>query len=103
MLYFKEERHFFVLFQAAGRCFTLKKKVNSLVFLKQPIRFFAQIQAVSEILFFSFYSQVTETGWGEFEIVIKIYFQDQRQATLFLNLDSGQIHVNFIKISLGIC
>jgi hypothetical protein len=81
VLYFKEERRLFVLFQAAGRCFTLKKKVNSLFFFKQPIRFFAQIHAVSEILFFP--SQVTETGWGEFEIVIKIYFQDQRQVTLF--------------------
>ncbi len=94
VLYFKEKSQSFVLFQAAGALFS-RKKLNPLFCFKQPVLYFkeesqsfVQFQAANTILcadsssqrdpFFSFYLQVTETGWGEFEIVIKIYFQDQR-------------------------
>ena len=55
--------------------------------------------------------EVTETGWGEFEIVIKIYFQDpsERPVTIYHILklfQTGEIildHYTLYAIYISIC
>lgn len=49
--------------------------------------------------------ELTETGWGEFEIVIKIYFHDpnERPVSIFLVRIRLFLNIIFFNYQLGEC
>lgn len=42
--------------------------------------------------------EVTETGWGEFEVIIKIYFTDPNEKPVSWKMDYGIIDYSGVRI-----